>query len=124
MNSKNPKVCQECRRNFDRVRLDQKFCTRKCRNDFYNRKERIKVAPTRTIDNILHSNRTILEQVGKKTTIDKLRDLGFNFSFITQVEKIKGKIYYGCYEFLYCYDGKIVNIYFNKTLKTKTNENV
>ena len=124
MNSKNSKVCQECRRKFDRVRLDQKFCTRKCRNDFYNRKERIKVAPTRTIDNILHNNRKILEQLDGKTTIDELRDLGFNFTYITQIRRIKEKVYYACYEFLYSYEGKKVKIYLNKPSKIKSNENL
>lgn len=114
----NTAICKECEQKYDRIRLDQKFCTRKCRNDFNNRIDRNKKTPTRFIDNILHNNRKIIHELGTNViTIEELRDIGFDFNYITHIRRNKQKTYYGCYEYLYAYEGKNVKIYFDKQTK-------
>ncbi len=115
------KVCKECSQEFGSIRLDQKFCSRKCRNDFNNRIERNKKLPTRFIDNILHNNRRILHELKvNELTKDELMDLEFDFGFITHIKSIKDQIYYGCYEYLYSFEGRGIKIYFDNHLKNQT----
>ena len=79
-------TCAECKSSFEMVRLDQRFCRRKCRNTFNNRNHRTENQNTKSIDAILHSNRKILEELNSGTsTKEQLLKKGFNFRHITEV---------------------------------------
>ena len=88
-------------------RMDKKFCSVKCKNDYnYHQRRNTKTA-TKAIDKILHRNREILEQVmqsqkKKKLMIDRLEleRWGFNFNYITGIYKnSQGKLYHYVYDY-------------------------
>lgn len=112
-------TCAECKSSFEMVRLDQRFCRRKCRNTFNNRNHRVENQNTKKIDAILHSNRKILEELNSDTsTKEQLLKKGFNFRYITEVFTESRVTYFGCYDFCYSYQKegntsseKLINIY-------------
>jgi len=84
-------------------RSDKKFCSDQCRTSYYNRQNSDSTNDMRNINRTLRKNRKILADLnpnGKsKVGKAKLLDLGFNFSYFTNVYKTKtGKVYYFCYE--------------------------
>lgn len=84
-------------------RSDKKFCSDQCRTSYYNRQNADSTNYMRNINRILRKNRKILADLnpnGKsKVSKAKLLDMGFNFSYFTNVYKTKtGKVYYFCYE--------------------------
>lgn len=96
------KKCLECNEAFQ-GRSDKKFCSDQCRTTYYNRQNADSTNYMRNINRILRRNRKILSDLnpnGKsKAGKTKLLDLGFNFSYFTNVYKTKtGKVYYFCYE--------------------------
>ena len=96
------KKCLECEETLV-GRSDKKFCSDQCRTTYYNRQNADSTNYMRNVNRILRKNRKILSDLnpsGKsKASRSKLLDLGFNFSFFTNVYKTKsGKVYYFCYE--------------------------
>jgi len=96
------KKCLECGDPFQ-GRSDKKFCADQCRTAYYNRQNADSTNYMRNINRILRKNRKILADLnpnGKfKVGKTKMLDLGFNFSYFTNVYKTKtGKVYYFCYE--------------------------
>ena len=84
-------------------RADKKFCSDQCRTTHNNRLNSDVNNFVRNVNNILRKNRRILAELnprGKsKVHRDKLLELGFKFSYFTNVYKTRaGKAYHFCYE--------------------------
>lgn len=87
-------------------RTDKKFCSSKCKSNYHKRLSASTENATRTIDKILHRNRSILiELMGKNRTQIKVLTLElekrkFNFNYITKyITNSKGKTYHYVYDF-------------------------
>lgn len=94
--------CQVCGDEM-RGRADKKFCSDGCRVAHHNTHNRDATNFMRNITNMLRKNRRILASLnphGKsRTTKTELLDLGFKFSYFTNIYKTKaGKTYYFCYD--------------------------
>jgi hypothetical protein len=100
------RLCLECGKEV-KGRRDKKFCDDQCRNTFNNKIGAETNPEIRHINGILKRNRKILEELlppeGKiKISAKRLRDLGFDFTFITHLYTTKtGSVYRYCYEFGY-----------------------
>ncbi len=87
-------------------RLDKKYCSSNCKNQYnYNRRKNTKFE-TRGIDSILHRNREILDTIMGpkrfKMEISKteLSLMGFQYKYITGIHtNSKGKLYHIVYNF-------------------------
>ena len=97
--------CPECEKKFEAKRLDMKFCSQHCRNRCNNRKVRITKVDTISIDTILHRNYQILKYLGQtKISRGALSELGFNFKYITRLQRTKGGVHhYFLYHFYYSF---------------------
>ena len=96
------KQCLECEETFH-GRADKKFCSHNCRSSYNNRLNSDATNFIRNINNILRKNRRILSQLNPagKTKVhqDKLIDLGFKFSYFTNIYRTKnGNTYFFCYD--------------------------
>ncbi|MCH8902426.1 MAG: hypothetical protein IIA45_00695 [Bacteroidetes bacterium] len=98
------KTCKECQEEFS-GRLNQIFCTSKCKSQYNNRFSRIERNATKDIDKILHVNRNILLSFYEKDPDAKISkralvDHGFNFKFVTHSEQdLHGAFCEYCYEY-------------------------
>jgi|LakMenEpi03Aug12_release.lakeMendotaPanAssembly.Ray.scaffolds.fasta_scaffold949650_1 hypothetical protein len=98
------KDCAHCRKPL-MGRTDKKYCDDTCRNAWNNIHRKQQPIWVRSIDQTLHRNRKLLEEVvpqeGKIRVMEKkLIDRGFNFQYFThQVNTRKGTTYYFVYEF-------------------------
>jgi predicted nucleic acid-binding Zn ribbon protein len=84
-------------------RIDKKFCSDQCRNEFNNKQNQDANSYIRRINYTLRKNRRILEQLnpdGKiKISKAKLVNKGFDFRYFTNIYRTKtGNTYYFCYE--------------------------
>ncbi len=99
------KVCLDCgTKIFGRV--DKKFCSDACRNNYNNKLNSDSNNNVRNINNILRKNRRILEgltpQGKSKANKTKLLEKGFDFNYHTNTYTTKvGAVYYFCYEYGY-----------------------
>ncbi|MBI2967579.1 MAG: DUF2116 family Zn-ribbon domain-containing protein [Bacteroidetes bacterium] len=87
-------------------RIDKKFCSDQCRNNYNNRLNSDTTNLVRNVNNILRKNRRIIQELTpeEKATVHKtkLSDRGFNFSYFTNTYTTKkGTVYYFCYEYGY-----------------------
>jgi hypothetical protein len=107
------KNCPICQKAFS-GRSDKMFCSVECKNQFHN--EQRKQGLVNTIDQTLHHNRTILQQLmppaANNAILERvvLERLGFQFDNITGLATIEpGKVLRKVYEFLWSEhsDGKI-----------------
>jgi YHS domain-containing protein len=94
--------CLECGDDF-KGRSDKKFCSDFCRNAYNNRENNYTNNTIKRINFILRKNRRIMEELNPegKITVSgkKLRDLGFNFDYFTNIYRTRnGNEYYFCYE--------------------------
>ena len=99
------RLCKECGQELI-GRSDKRFCDDQCRSTFYNKQNRSAINSIRKINNILRSNRRILEQLNpnEKTVVGRqtLLDHGFSFTYFTNMYSTKsGKTYYFCYDYGY-----------------------
>lgn len=99
------KNCPECG-NVILGRIDKKFCSDMCRNNYNNKLKAVDVNYVRNINNILKKNRRILEEIcpdeKHKTTRASLQKKAFDFSFFTHQRKTQaGSIYYFVYDYGY-----------------------
>ncbi len=99
------RLCPECGTPL-RGRLDKKFCSDMCRNNFNNKINSDANNLVRNINNILRKNRRILQELltGEKTTVSrqKLLDKGFNFAYHTNSHVTRNNhTYLFFYEFGY-----------------------
>ncbi len=84
-------------------RIDKKFCSDQCRNEFNNKQNQDANSYIRRINYLLRKNRRILEELnpeGKsKVTRTKLLNKGFDFRYFTSIYQTRtGNTYYFCYE--------------------------
>jgi len=96
------KICPVCGDPFS-GRVDKKFCSDQCRNEYNNRQNQDSNNTIRKINYTLRKNRRILQQLNPegKTKIPrrKLLDKGFDFNYFTSTYRTKaGTTYYFCYE--------------------------
>jgi DNA-directed RNA polymerase subunit M/transcription elongation factor TFIIS len=99
------KSCPECG-NVILGRMDKKFCSDMCRNNFNNKLNADNNNYVRNINNSLKKNRRILEDLCPdekgKTTRNTLNDRGFDFNYITHQRKTqKGTVYFFVYDYGY-----------------------
>lgn len=86
-----------------RGRLDKKFCSDQCRNNYNNRLHRDEYAVVRKVNAVLRNNYKILcalNQSGKTILHrDKMLEAGYNFKYLTSILKTRSNtIYYFCYD--------------------------
>jgi predicted nucleic acid-binding Zn ribbon protein len=89
-----------------RGRIDKKFCSDQCRNNYNNRLNRDSNNFVRNVHGLLRKNRRILADLyseGKtKVHKDALFALGYNFNFFTHfIETSKGEKNQYCFEYGY-----------------------
>lgn len=108
-------TCPFCKKKFEPSRLNQLYCSDKCRYTYNNRKARAKRIQKQTeqsdtverINQILIHNRSILKKyAGQQVEVGQLKQEGFNFYFITYHQTMKAKkqqtgTAYFCYEYGY-----------------------
>lgn len=108
-------ICPFCNKEFEESRLNQLYCSDKCRYTHNNRKAREKRLKEKaeysdtveTVNRILMQNRNLLKKyTGKQITIGQLKQEGFEFSFVTGYKQMQGKkqqtgMVYFCYEYAY-----------------------
>ena len=99
------KNCPECG-NIILGRIDKKFCSDMCRNNYNNKLKAVDVNYVRNINNILKKNRRILEEIcpeeKQKTTRANLQKKGFDFLFFTHQRKTQsGSVYFFVYDYGY-----------------------
>ncbi len=101
------KLCRLCKKKFT-GRADKIFCSIACKNDYHVRLRRVTIQATKSIDEILHRNRSILLELlgkrNKKVKMDRyeLEKKKFNFNYITGYDINKsGKTYHHVYDFSY-----------------------
>lgn len=96
------KSCLNCQEEII-GRVDKKFCSDYCRNQFNNSLNSDANKFVRNVNNILRKNRRILSRLNPEGKItvhkDKIYEKGFNFKYFTNVYTTKnGKSYFFCYE--------------------------
>lgn len=105
--------CLECNEKIV-GRSDKKFCNDACRNAYNNKQNKDSNNVMRNINNKLRKNYRILASInisGKtKTTKNELINMGFDFSYITQIKTYKNG---SEYKFIY-----------NQGYKTLDNDNL
>ena len=94
--------CLHCKEDIQ-GRSDKKFCDMDCRVSYNNGINRDRNNFMRNINNTLRKNRFILESLNPrgKTKVhrNQLLDLGFKFSYYTNVYKTRsGHVYHFCYD--------------------------
>ncbi len=104
MRSASERVCLEC---GERIvgRLDKRFCTDACRNQYHYQANNAPINYVRNVVNALKRNRRVLSELNTgpegKTRVhrDKLVERGFNFMYHTNVHRTKaGNTYVFCFE--------------------------
>ncbi len=96
------KTCLNCKDEI-KGRIDKKFCSDYCRNQYNNSLNRDSNNYVRNVNNILRKNRRILSGLNPADKVkihkNKLSEKGFNFNYFTNIYKTKtGKTYFFCYE--------------------------
>ena len=101
------RTCRLCKKKFT-GRADKIFCSIACKNDYHVRLRRVTAFATKSIDEILHRNRSILLELlgkrNKKVKMDRfeLEKKKFNFNYMTGYSINKeGKTYHHVYDFSY-----------------------
>lgn len=85
-------------------RIDKKFCSDQCRNNYNNKLNRDSNNFIRNIHGLLRKNRRILADLHEEGKIrvhkDALFALGYNFNFFTHIiETSQGNIFHYCFEY-------------------------
>jgi len=101
----NARHCPICKKNI-LGRADKRFCSKACKSNYHKRLTHSTLIATRTIDTILHRNRSILlEVIGKnkyqiKVPMVVLEKKKFNFNYMTKyIINSQGKTYNYVYDF-------------------------
>ena len=101
----NTKKCKICK-NYVLGRSDKLFCSVRCKNYYHTNLRRVTLKESKTIDAILHRNRSILLEIMGKNQVQKkverivLENKNFRFNYLTHYHKNKaGKVYHWVYDF-------------------------
>ena len=95
--------CIECG-NKTEGRIDKKFCSDTCRNDYNNALKRDVSNSITNINNALRRNRRVLKELKEGCKVGKsmLLQKGFNFKYFTHIyTTAKKETYYYCYDYGY-----------------------
>ncbi len=84
-------------------RVDKKFCSDQCRNNYNNKLNSDQHNFVRNVNNALRKNRRILQELNPEGKVkvhkQKLLEKGFDFTYHTNIYTTqKGVQYYFCYE--------------------------
>ena len=94
--------CLECGDMIEYGRQDRKFCCTSCKNRFNNRRTRGSKAVKARILNALEKNYAILERLLKlgmtSLSAAQLRQLGFNFDYVTSYHKVRRHDEFCCFD--------------------------
>lgn len=94
--------CLECGDEIVYGRRGRKFCCSVCKNRFNNRKAKDSRKAKTRIQNALERNYAILGRLLRsgRTSIDvsELRQLGFNFGYVTSYHKTRRHDEFGCFD--------------------------
>jgi len=87
-------------------RLDRKFCSPGCKNRYHNRKKAVSWHRYQEkVGKILENNHEILEHLVNMgvTSIERrsLKQLGYNYDYVTSYHKIGIRNTYSCYDITY-----------------------
>jgi len=100
------KICPYCEEQFEANRINQTYCSHRCKYTFNNRKRKKRENETGYVNNTLRKNYSILKVLfnnnnqnpEKKISKVRLLDMGYSFRYITQVINLgKGKDGLGIY---------------------------
>lgn len=105
------KTCPGCDTEYEANRLNQTFCTPKCKNRYHNniqRAERMRRAEiqktTKDTNRILWKNRELLRELaGQEIDMKDMEQHGFTFNFVTQFRLDNNNM-----NILFCYDYKYI----------------
>ncbi|MDE6872617.1 MAG: hypothetical protein K2J62_10930 [Bacteroidales bacterium] len=94
--------CLECGDSIKYGRQDRKFCCDTCKNRFNNRRTKdVRTIKTRIL-HILDRNHSILARLIRlnvtSLTVGELRQLGFDFDYVTSYHKTRRHDEYGCFD--------------------------
>jgi hypothetical protein len=97
------RVCKQSKQEFYPNRTNQIFKDENCRKKYYNEKFGKLRRKLNVINKALFVNyRASLGALNGKSSVivnsNYLKGLGFNFKYITHLEKIDGETYYGLYD--------------------------
>lgn len=100
--------CQNCDAKIS-GRIDKKFCSNECRNEFNNKRYRAENQAMIAINKILKKNRSILKRLNPDGKIiiseELLLKSGFDLEYFTSIYVTKdGREYRYCYDYGYQYD--------------------
>ena len=94
--------CKECETQLY-GRSDKRFCSDACRSNYHNRENKGAIDMMRSVHSHLKRNWKILknleEQGQREVMRESLLNLGFNFTYITDVQVVKNGVNYR-----FCYD--------------------
>lgn len=97
-------TCKICKKEL-KGRVDKKFCSQACKNYYHVSLRRVTKNVAKSIDAILHRNRSILLEILGKNNIQKkvkriyLAEKRFNFKYHTHFNiNSNGKTYYFIYD--------------------------
>ena len=91
------KVCPYCEEQFTANRINQKFCSSRCKYTFNNRLRKKREKEKAPVSIALNKNHSIVKELfqrykgEKKISETRLVNMGFSFDYITQLGNIKGK---------------------------------
>ena len=97
------RICIECGNKLE-GRIDKKFCSDTCKNNYNNVLKSEFTSSTRVINRFLRNNRKVLKELKHGTKVSKtaLLEKGFNFKYFTHILKTaRNETYYYCYEYGY-----------------------
>ena len=109
------KICPTCEKAFEAKRLNQAYCSTRCKSFLNNHKHRDATLEKRQAENIagptnaiLWKNREILRSnVDSKMEVEEVQKLGFVLNFITRFEQnAKEQATFFCYDYGYTFTSK------------------
>lgn len=104
------KVCPECEQEYQAHRLNQHYCSVRCKTRFNNRKARQKEEQfksiqvvTNEVNTILWKNRLALQAfAGQEISLEEVQEHGFQLNYITFFDQNKkGENRFYCYDYSY-----------------------
>jgi len=107
--------CLECGDRIEYGRLDRKFCCDACKNRFNNKKAKNSRIVKMRILHVLNKNYSILDRLIKinvtALTVMQLKQMGFDFDYITSYRKFRRHDEYGCFDIsLVIMSSKVISI--------------
>lgn len=108
--------CLECGDKISYGRQDKKFCCETCKNRYNNRKARGSKGVRARVLSALEKNYGILEKMVKlgidSISVMELRNLGFNFNYVTSYQKVRRHDEFGCFDISFTViSGRVISIY-------------